>query len=110
MKELRGTGIALITPFMVDRSIDFSDLERFVKRRIEGCVYYLVCLGITSETPTLTNSEKSDILQAIKSANSGRLPMVLGIGGNNTEAVKDEFKSANLDDYFAILSDRKSVM
>lgn len=104
MKELRGTGIALITPFKEDRSIDFGALERLVNHSIEGGVDYLVCLGTTAETPTLTNSEKSDILQAIKSANSGRLPMVLGIGGNNTEAVKDEFKSANLDDYFAILS------
>lgn len=104
MKELRGTGIALITPFKEDGSIDFGALERLVNHSIEGGVDYLVCLGTTAETPTLTNSEKSDILQAIKSANSGRLPMVLGIGGNNTEAVKDEFKSANLDDYFAILS------
>lgn len=104
MKELRGTGIALITPFKEDRSIDFGALEKLVNHSIEGGVDYLVCLGTTAETPTLTNSEKSDILQAIKSANSGRLPMVLGIGGNNTEAVKDEFKSANLDDYFAILS------
>lgn len=104
MKELRGTGIALITPFKEDGSIDFGALERLVNHSIEGGVDYLVCLGTTAETPTLTNSEKSDILQAIKSANSGRLPMVLGIGGNNTEAVKEEFKSANLDDYFAILS------
>lgn len=104
MKELRGTGIALITPFKEDGSIDFGGLESLVNHSIEGGVDYLVCLGTTAETPTLTNSEKSDILQAIKSANSGRLPMVLGIGGNNTEAVKDEFKSANLDDYFAILS------
>lgn len=104
MKELRGTGIALITPFKEDGSIDFGGLESLVNHSIEGGVDYLVCLGTTAETPTLTSSEKSDILQAIKSANSGRLPMVLGIGGNNTEAVKDEFKSANLDDYFAILS------
>lgn len=104
MKELRGTGIALITPFKEDGSIDFGGLESLVNHSIEGGVDYLVCLGTTAETPTLTSSEKSDILQAIKSANSGRLPMVLGIGGNNTEAVKEEFKSANLDDYFAILS------
>lgn len=104
MKELRGTGIALITPFKEDGSIDFGGLESLVNHSIEGGVDYLVCLGTTAETPTLTSSEKSDILQAIKSANSGRLPMVLGIGGNNTEAVKEEFKSADLDDYFAILS------
>ncbi len=104
MKELIGTGIALITPFKEDRSVDYAALEKLVNHSIEGGVDYLVCLGTTAETPTLKKDEKSDILQAIKSANSGRLPMVLGIGGNNTEAVKDEFKSANLDDYFAILS------
>lgn len=104
MNELKGTGIALITPFKEDGKIDFVGLEKLVNHSIEGGVDYLVCLGTTAETPTLTENEKSDILQAIKSANAGRLPMVLGIGGNNTQTVKTEFKTANLNDYFAILS------
>lgn len=104
MKELIGTGIALITPFKEDRSVDYAALEKLVNHSIEGGVDYLVCLGTTAETPTLKKDEKLEILKTIKSANADRLPMVLGIGGNDTEAVKSEFGSANLDDYFAILS------
>ena len=104
MKELRGTGIALITPFKEDRSVDYAALEKLVNYTIEGGVDYLVCLGTTAETPTLSEKEKSEIVSTIKSANSGRLPMVLGIGGNNTEFVKTEFKNADLQDFKAILS------
>ena len=104
MKELRGTGIALITPFKEDRSVDYAALEKLVNYTIEGGVDYLVCLGTTAETPTLSEKEKSEIVSTIKSANSGRLPMVLGIGGNNTEVVKTEFKNADLQDFTAILS------
>lgn len=104
MKELRGTGIALITPFKEDRSVDYAALEKLVNYTIEGGVDYLVCLGTTAETPTLSENEKLEIVSTIKSANSGRLPMVLGIGGNNTEVVKTEFKNADLQDFTAILS------
>lgn len=104
MKELRGTGIALITPFKEDRSVDYAALEKLVNYTIEGGVDYLVCLGTTAETPTLSEKEKSEIVSTIKSANFGRLPMVLGIGGNNTEVVKTEFKNADLQDFTAILS------
>ena len=104
MKELRGTGIALITPFKEDRSVDYAALEKLVNYTIEGGVDYLVCLGTTAETPTLSEKEKSEIVSTIKSANSGRLPIVLGIGGNNTEVVKTEFKNADLQDFTAILS------
>lgn len=104
MKELRGTGIALITPFKEDRSVDYAALEKLVNYTIEGGVDYLVCLGTTAETPTLSEREKLEIVSTIKSANSGRLPMVLGIGGNNTEVVKTEFKNADLQDFTAILS------
>lgn len=104
MKELRGTGIALITPFKEDRSVDYAALEKLVNYTIEGGVDYLVCLGTTAETPTLSEKEKLEIVSTIKSANSGRLPMVLGIGGNNTEVVKTEFKNADLQDFTAILS------
>lgn len=104
MKTFTGTGIALITPFKEDRSIDFPALENLVNYAIEGGVEYLVCLGTTAETPTLSKQEKQEIVQTIKSANAGRLPLVLGIGGNNTEAVKEEIKSTDLSDFSAILS------
>lgn len=104
MKEITGTGVALVTPFDKDRNIDFPALERLVNHVIEGGINYLVCLGTTGETPTLSKKDKTDALAAIKSANGGRLPMVIGIGGNNTAAVKEEIQSVNLNDYVAILS------
>lgn len=104
MKALTGTGIALITPFNQDGSIDFPALEKLVNYSIKGGVEYLVCLGTTAETPTLTKKEKSEIVSTIKSANAGRLPLVLGIGGNNTSEVIEEFKSTDLSDFAAILS------
>lgn len=104
MNKLTGTGIALITPFNENGSIDFPALEKLVEYSIDGGVEYLVCLGTTAETPTLTSEEKKQIVSAIKSANAGRLPLVLGIGGNNTEEVKTEFKTTDLSDFTAVLS------
>jgi 4-hydroxy-tetrahydrodipicolinate synthase len=104
MKNFAGTGIALITPFKEDRSVDFQALEKLVNYAIEGGVEYLVCLGTTAETPTLTKEEKSEIVSTIKSANAGRLPMVLGIGGNNTAELMKEFQSTDLSDFAAVLS------
>lgn len=104
MNRLTGTGIALITPFNEDGSIDFPALEKLVDDAVKGGVEYLVCLGTTAETPTLTKDEKKQIVSAIKSANAGRLPLVLGIGGNNTEEVKQEFKHTDLSDFIAVLS------
>lgn len=104
MNKLTGTGIALITPFHEDGSIDFPALEKLVEYAINGGVEYLVCLGTTAETPTLTKNEKKEIVSTIKSANSGRLPLVLGIGGNNTAELKEEFKHTDLSDFVAVLS------
>lgn len=104
MNEITGTGIALITPFHQDGSIDFPALEKLVDYSINGGVDYLVCLGTTAETPTLSKEEKKEVVNAIKSANSGRVPMVLGIGGNNTAVVKEEFSTTDLSDFTAILS------
>lgn len=104
MKNFAGTGIALITPFKEDRSVDFPALEKLVNYAIEGGVEYLVCLGTTAETPTLTQDEKSEIVATIQSANAGRLPLVLGIGGNNTAALIEEFKTTHLSDFAAVLS------
>lgn len=104
MNQLRGTGIALITPFHEDGNIDFPALEKLVDYSIKDGVEYLVCLGTTAETPTLTKDEKKQVVETIKSANGGRLPLVLGIGGNNTEEVKSEFTSTDLSDFVAVLS------
>lgn len=104
MNKLTGTGIALITPFHEDGSIDFPALEKLVEYAINGGVEYLVCLGTTAETPTLTKNEKKEIVSTIKSVNSGRLPLVLGIGGNNTAELKEEFKHTDLSDFLAVLS------
>lgn len=104
MNKLQGTGIALITPFHQDGSIDFAALEKLVDYSTQGGVEYLVCLGTTAETPTLTKDEKKQIVSTIKSANTGKLPLVLGIGGNNTEEVKSEFNEADLSDFTAVLS------
>jgi len=104
MKALQGTGIALVTPFNQDGSVDYSSLEKLVDYNIKNGVEYLVCLGTTAETPTLSKEEKLEIVSTIKSANDGRLPLVLGIGGNNTQEVVNEFKQTDLADFVAILS------
>ncbi len=104
MNQLTGTGIALITPFHENGNIDFAALERLVDYSTNGGVEYLVCLGTTAETPTLTKDEKKEIIATIKSANAGRLPLVLGIGGNNTEEVKRQFDDTDLSDFAAVLS------
>src|SRR5690554_6195745 len=104
MEKLTGTGVALITPFNEDGSIDFQSLEKLVDSVIKGGVDYPVCLGTTGETPTLSETEKKQVVAAIQSANSGRVPMVLGMGGNNTAALKEEFKHTDLSPFIAVLS------
>lgn len=104
MYTFNGTGIALVTPFKEDGQIDYPSLEKLVNHAIEGGIDYLVCLGTTGETPTLTHQEKADVVQSIQSANSGRLPLVLGIGGNDTQAVKEEFHQWDLSKFEAVLS------
>ncbi|RYZ50340.1 MAG: 4-hydroxy-tetrahydrodipicolinate synthase, partial [Chitinophagaceae bacterium] len=87
---LRGTGVALVTPFKEDNSIDFAALEALVNFVIEGGVQYIVTLGTTGETPTVSREEKLDIIQATFSAVAARVPVVIGIGGNNTASlIKD---------------------
>lgn len=104
MKTLQGTGVALITPFKSDYSIDFDALKRIVNHVINGGVEYLVVLGTTAETATLTETEKNEIIQAIITENNGRLPLVLGVGGNNTSKVVEELKTRDLSAFTAILS------
>lgn len=104
MKELLGTGVALVTPFNEDKSVDFKGLERLVHFQIENGVNYLVVLGTTGEPATLTTEEKEQVKNTIIKANNGRLPLVIGIGGNNTMNVINEIKSSDLSAFCAILS------
>ena len=87
MKELIGTGVALITPFKEDLTIDFEGLQRVVNYTIANGVDYLVVLGTTAESATLSKAEKQLVVNTIVDTNAGRLPLVLGIGGNDTQAV-----------------------
>lgn len=104
MKELRGTGVALITPFTSDNNIDFKALENLVNYQIDHGIDYLVVLGTTAETATLSKLEKEQIVEKIIEVNNDRIPLVLGIGGNNTRAVVEELQSSNLSKFVAILS------
>ncbi|MGI9191613.1 MAG: 4-hydroxy-tetrahydrodipicolinate synthase [Chitinophagaceae bacterium] len=90
--KFRGTGVALITPFQANGSIDFKSLEQLVDRVIAQGVNYLVALGTTAETPTLSTQEKMDILRCVIETNAGRVPLVAGLGGNNTQAIIDQFE------------------
>ena len=104
MKELIGTGTALVTPFKPDYSIDFDALGRIVEHQITHGTNYLVVLGTTGESATLSKDEQLAVIQCIKEANNRRLPLVLGIGGNNTSLVEYNFSTTDLSDFCAILS------
>lgn len=92
-QQLRGTGVALITPFTADEQVDFDALGRVIDSCIKGGVEYLITLGTTGETPTLDKQEKLDIVQYTFEKVAGRVPVIVGIGGNNTaELVKDLHK------------------
>ena len=104
MKELFGTGVALVTPFNQDGSVDYNGLENLVNYSIDGGVEYLVLLGTTAESATLTKDEKKEVVATIKKVNNGRVPMVLGIGGNNTAEIIKEYATTDLSDYAAILT------
>ncbi|MBT8260970.1 MAG: 4-hydroxy-tetrahydrodipicolinate synthase [Bacteroidia bacterium] len=104
MKQLIGTGVALVTPFNDDLTVDHEALTNIVNYNIENGTDYLVISGTTGESVTITKQEKYDIIQTIAKANDARLPLVLGIGGNNTAAVIEEIKSTDLSNFTAILS------
>ena len=104
MKEIVGTGVALVTPFKDDLSVDHDALKRIVNYNIENGIDYLVISGTTGESVTITKQEKSDIISTIKTENNGRVPLVLGIGGNNTIQVAEEIRSTDLNGITAILS------
>ncbi len=104
MKELIGTGVALITPFKSDFSVDVVGLKNVVNFNIENGIDYLVVLGTTAESATLSKEEKQLVIDTVVSENNGRLPLVLGIGGNNTHEVIEEMKTRDLSAFTAILS------
>jgi 4-hydroxy-tetrahydrodipicolinate synthase len=104
MKEIIGTGTALITPFKKDYSVDTEALAAIVEHQIAHGTDYFVVLGTTGESATLSGSEKQTVIDTIREANNGRLPLVLGIGGNNTPAVCDKMQHADLQGFSAILS------
>ena len=104
MQSLIGTGVALATPFRKDFSIDTEALIRIVNFSIDGGVEYLVTMGTTAENATMSQDEKEFVIQTIVDTNNGRLPLVLGVGGNNTMEVVEELKNRDLSPFEAILS------
>lgn len=104
MQKFFGTGVALVTPFKSDLSVDYVGLVKLVEFNIANGIDYLVISGTTGESGTITKAEKKEIVKTIIDANNGRVPLVLGIGGNNTAEVIAELKSTDLDSIDAILS------
>ncbi len=104
MNKLEGLGVALVTPFNKDLSIDFDGLTRLVEFNISNGVDYIVVLGTTAETATLSDEEKEAVKSHIIKINNGRVPLVLGIGGNNTMEVRKKIENVDMSDFFAILS------
>lgn len=104
MQSFKGTGVALVTPFKKDLTVDVEALQRLVNFAIEGGVEYLVVLGTTAESATLNKEEKELVKKIVVEANNKRLPLVLGLGGNNTMELVEECKSGSFEGFDAILS------
>jgi 4-hydroxy-tetrahydrodipicolinate synthase len=104
LSQFNGIGVALVTPFQKDGAIDYPALERVIEHVIEGGVDYLVSLGTTGETPTLSDEEKKDVIRFTVEKAAGRLPVIAGIGGNNTCQVIQCLESYPLDGVSAVLS------
>ena len=104
MFDFKGTGVAIITPFDKNKSIDYPALRKLINYIIEGGIDYIVTLGTTGETPVLSNDEKLEIINFTKNEINGRVPLVVGIGGNNTAEVVNDLLTYPLDGVSAILS------
>jgi 4-hydroxy-tetrahydrodipicolinate synthase len=104
MNAFKGTGVALVTPFLEDQQVDYSSLERLINHVIVGGVDYLVVLGTTGETATLTASEKTKVLKACVEYNKGRVPLMLGIGGNATQKLIEEIEQTDFYGVAGLLS------
>ncbi len=104
MNKIKGTGVALITPFNEDFSIDYASLEKLINHQIDGGVDYLAVMGTTGESVVLSKQEKKQVINFCKKVNNARLPIVLGVGSNNTFALVEEIKSTDFDGIDAVLS------
>lgn len=104
MNRLKGVGVALITPFNEDLSVDFESLTKLIEYNIENGTNFFVVLGTTAEAATLSKEEKQEVIAHIIKVNNGRLPLVLGIGGNNTLEVKHQIETTDLSAFDAVLS------
>jgi 4-hydroxy-tetrahydrodipicolinate synthase len=104
MQKFVGTGVALVTPFKIDKSVDFEALIKLVNFNIDNGVDYLVINGTTGESATVTPEEKLKVIEVIVTVNKGRLPLVLGVGGNNTTSVVNELETRDFSNIDAILS------
>jgi 4-hydroxy-tetrahydrodipicolinate synthase len=104
MNKFHGTGVALVTPFNADRSVDYEGLRNLINYMIDGKVEYMVSLGTTGESSTLKKDEKKKIWDFTAEVNNGRLPLVAGIGGNDTAAIAEAVEEFNVSGYDAILS------
>ncbi len=102
--KFKGTGVAIVTPFRKDKSIDFKALTSLVERCIDENISYLVVMGTTGESATLNADEKEAVLNHVKEINNKRVPVVVGIGGNNTQELLNNIKSADFDGIDGILS------
>ncbi|UQB68370.1 4-hydroxy-tetrahydrodipicolinate synthase [Epilithonimonas zeae] len=104
MGQLKGVGVALVTPFNEDLSVDFDSLTKLIDYNIDNGTNFLVVLGTTAEAATLSKEEKDRVVAHITKINNNRLPLVLGIGGNNTAEVVTQIKETDLSDFDAVLS------
>ena len=104
MDKLRGTGVALVTPFAADFSVEYPAWQRLLDFCIAGGADYLVVNGTTGESPTTTAAEKTELLHRAKAHVAGRVPLVYGIGGNDTLAIENLLQSTDLEDIAAVLS------
>lgn len=102
--QLKGTGVALITPFKKDKSVDFDALQKVILSALDGGVQYLVTLGTTGETPTLSREEKIEIANFTLDITAARVPVIIGIGGNNTQSILKDIEVFPLEKAAAILS------
>ncbi|MDE7401879.1 MAG: 4-hydroxy-tetrahydrodipicolinate synthase [Muribaculaceae bacterium] len=102
--NLRGLGVALVTPFNTDKEIDYNALERMIEHIIGGKADYIVVLGTTGETPTLTTEEKTILRRFVVEKNGNRVPLVLGMGSNSTHQLVSELKTTDFTGYSGILS------
>lgn len=102
--KLEGLGVALVTPFNTDKSVDYDSLERLLEFQIASGTDFLVVLGTTGETPSLSEMEKNEIKRFVVEKVAGRIPLVVGIGGNNTSALVNQLRQEDLSGFSAVLS------